>query len=123
MKVVIILLIGILVVSSFVLAFSSNKKATGASEELNQERYLRMVAEEGLVSAKTKIGSLESEMERAKGKTQSLERLIEQKDIVLEDLKGRVNKAEKAKDELEKKVKELEAALSSNASAQPAGGQ
>ena len=62
-----------------------------AGDELNQERYTRMVAEEGLTDANTKMVSLEAELARVKGKNKTLEHVVEETKALNSDLKNRLD--------------------------------
>ena len=96
----------VVLLSSF-LAFHYSQNAGHAAQELNQERYLRMVSEENLQKANKRIASLESDLEKIQNKIKSFERLIEQNTAINNDLKTRLENASQVKDELEQKLKEL----------------
>jgi len=79
-----------------------------ARKDLERERYLRITAEEALDAANIKIESLNVELGRVESKATNLEKQLDQKKIVINDLKSRLDKANEIKDSIEKKVAELE---------------
>lgn len=94
-------------VSSF-LVYEYNKKASTARDSLNQERYLRMVAEENVEKSNSRISSLESELARSQKKIKTVEKLVEQTQVVNKNLESQLDKVLELKGSLESKIKELE---------------
>lgn len=108
MRVLGIIFIIIVVATSFGLAYRYHQTALDATGSLNNERYSRMVAEQGLEDAKTKINSLETELDRAAKKIKGVETKLEQVATINGDLKSRLEKAAEIKTNLEQRIKELE---------------
>ena len=100
MRITIVLLVVIVAVACG-MAIRYNQKAIKDREDLEQERYKRMTAEEKLVMAESTIGSLEGELKRALSKIEMIEQINS-------DLKSRLDKSQVFKDNLEKKIRELE---------------
>ena len=84
------------------------KDAQSHEQNLNQERYNRMVAEESLASANTKINALETELERLQNKIKNSEKLLSETNAMNDDLKARLDKAMQIKGDMEKKIGELQ---------------
>ena len=108
MKATIIVLAVMVCVFSAGLAIRYNLNASNAQKDLNQERFNRMTAEEGLEKANARISSLESELARTQSRIKGVEKALEQANAVNGDLKGRMDKAMEYKDKLDAKIKELE---------------
>lgn len=68
--------------------------------EIEEERYTRMVTEEQLQEATSKVESLNAELKRTQSKIDVVEKINN-------DLKARLNNAAKIKEDLEAKIKEL----------------
>ena len=108
MKTIIIVSAIMLCVFSAGLAIRYNLNASNAQKDLNQERFNRMTAEEGLEKANARISSLEAELARTQSKVKGVEKALEQANAVNGDLKGRMEKALEYRDKLDAKIKELE---------------
>ncbi len=113
----------ILVIGSAVMAMSSNQTAGKIKQELEQERYKRMVAEEGLTKTQSRISSLESELTTAKDKIQSVQAILATGKEENSDLKTELENVSKAKMALEKKIEELKNTQVAAAAAVPEQGQ
>ena len=107
MRIFTVVLSIILAILGCVLAVQYYQGASKAENDLHQERYLRMVAEEGLEEAKTKIQSLETEIARLKEKIANLDRIVTQEKAKNNSLKSRLDEALGAKKDLEKEVEAL----------------
>ncbi len=108
MKVLAIFFLVVFFVLNIAFGIANGKKASKAKGELDGERYGRMLAEEELESAKSKIGSLERDAKRQDNKIKSIERLLEQTAASNKDLKARVTKMDEKKIALELRIVELE---------------
>ncbi len=97
-----------LFIGALSLAVYSNQNASRHQEDLTEERYLRMVAEQNLEKASSKISGLEEEITKFKNKSKSVEKLLEQTAATNTDLKAKLDKTSRLKEELEGKLKELE---------------
>ena len=106
-----ILLVVVVLMAGFCLmALSSNQTVAHTKEELNQERYKRMVAEENLNKATLKMGTLESDLNNAREKLQSIQAIIQEGKLQTSDLKSQLESVTKTKEILEKKLEELKSA-------------
>jgi len=106
---VIMIIVGLLVIAiSCGLAFRYGRYATNARADLEQERYLRMVAEENVQAFHAKLETLEAELKRSQNKIKAVEKVAEQNQAINVDLKSRLDKILEIKDRLEAKIKELE---------------
>lgn len=111
MKVAAILLAVVLVTVSFGLAIAYNQTAIKVKQDLDRERYARMVVEEGSVKLNDEIRLLEGDIARYQQKSQTAQRVLEQIKSVNADLESRLEKAVRDKESLESKVSELEQVL------------
>ncbi|MDP8212020.1 MAG: hypothetical protein P9X22_01855 [Candidatus Zapsychrus exili] len=111
MKIVSTVFIIILIIASFVLAFHFNQKASSSNKGLEQERYLRMNAEQMLQETEEEVVSLKSEITSMKSKVERLERVAEQTKAFNEDLKLHLERVSKAKESLESKLQDLESIM------------
>ena len=108
MRIVIMALVIILILGSVSLALRFNQKASYASKELEQERYLRLSAEQMLEETNKQRESLKNDLEKAQETIKGLSRVAEQTQSFNNDLKNRLEKASQVKESLELKLKELE---------------
>lgn len=111
MKVAAILLAVVLVTVSFGLAIAYNQTALKVKQDLDRERYARMVVEEGSEKLNTEIRLLEGDIARYQQKSQTAQRVLEQIKSANADLESRLEKAVRDRESLELKVSELEQAL------------
>ncbi len=89
------------------MSINAQKNLNKLQQNLDRERYQRMVAEENLNKANTKIGSLESELAAARDKIQSVQTILEEGQKTNSDLRSHLESAIKAKEALETKIEEL----------------
>lgn len=91
-------------------AFSilASQRANVVHEDLNRERYLRMVAEEKLEKERTRIRQLEAQNERNQKNMKSLEVLIKNDQEVIDQLKRNLEEVTRSNEALRQ---ELESAL------------
>jgi len=119
-----ILVVVVVLMAGFCLmAFSSNQTVAHIKEELNQERYKRMVAEENLNKVTLRAGTLEADLNNAREKLQSIQTIIQEGKLQTLDLKTQLESVIKAKEVLEKKIEELKgaaAAVEAKAASVPA---
>ena len=107
MKNVAIILAVLVALVSGVVAYFHNKSANQAQNELNRERYTRMVTEEDLLKANQKIGSLEKELASVKSQLEKNDLLFKQAMTLKNDLQTKLDEALETKDSLEKKMKDI----------------
>lgn len=108
MRIVLIGAVIVLLVLSCGLAVRYSRDANYAYEELNAERYTRMLAEEDLQKANTRLSTLEAELKRAQDKAGQMEEILEKTKAVNEDLKARLDKAAEIKESLDKRIADLQ---------------
>jgi hypothetical protein len=102
-----ILILIVIVGTSAGLVIKFNQDWQSAKGQLDNERYSRMLAEEGLEKAKSDLASADSELSRIKNKLSILEKSLEQTRVVNDDLKSRLDQAADIKKNLEAKIQEL----------------
>lgn len=107
MRIVFFGFIIVLVVLSFGLAVRYNNDASYATEMLNGERYKRLTAEEELQKANRQIAALTADLKQAQDKLESTEFVLKNTKAINEDLKARLDKADQAKELLDKQIDEL----------------
>ena len=86
MRVLSYIFIGLIIVVSISAAIRYSQATSKARNDLNQERFLRMEAEEKLSKFNLKMASLETEVDKQKARIQTLERLVEQTNTFNDDL-------------------------------------
>ncbi|HLF18075.1 MAG TPA: hypothetical protein VI749_04165 [Candidatus Omnitrophota bacterium] len=107
MKNVAIILAVLVALISGAVAYFHNKSADQAQNDLNRERYTRMVTEEDLLKASQRIASLEKELAGVKGQLEKNDLLLKQAMTLKNDLQARLEEALETKDTLEKKMKDI----------------
>lgn len=108
MKMFITILAIVLAAAGVGLSYRYYKNAGKAINELNQERYNRMVAEENLQNTKLQVKSLEGQLKKSDQKVINLENKVEKITAINEDLKLRLDKAAEIHKRLEQKILEFE---------------
>ena len=112
MRTVIIVVVRALALLAFTIGINSTKEAQKAKQDLNQERFTRMTAEESYTNANSKISSLQAELDRTKGKLNSTQKELEQLRDVNTDYRTRLDKAQEIKNNMEQKIQELQSMVS-----------
>ena len=108
MKTTVMIVAILLAVLGITMTVRFAKDSQSHEQSLNQERYNRMVAEESLASANTKINALETELERLQNKSKNMEKILIETNAMNDDLKARLDKAMQVREEMEKKMGELQ---------------
>ena len=90
------------------LAIRYNQNASHAIKDLQDERYLRMTAEESLDRANGKISSLEYQVNEVIEKSQTAQKDFEALRASADEYRGRLDKAAETNKSLEEKIKELQ---------------
>ena len=98
------------------MAINANKTLAKLQQNLDRERYQRMVAEENLNKAMTKVNALESQLTSTHDKIQSVQAILEEGQKTTSDLRSQLDSVTKTKEVLEKKIEELKAASASQKS-------
>ena len=101
----------ILAVLAVVLALQHYQRAAKVQQSLYKERYERMLAEEQLERAKGKINSMESEIGKVELKLGSLEKTLQKAKTDNQNLKMRLDEADKLKQDLQAQIKEINPVL------------
>ncbi len=109
MRTVLIGFVVVLLVLSCGLAISYSRDANYAQEQLDGERYKRLVSEENFQKAKVQVGSLKADLKRAKNKIAQMEGALKQTKVLNDNLKARLDRAAGIKVNLDKKIEELQA--------------
>ena len=108
MRVVWIFLILLIVSSSVGYSIRSYQKADRATGALDEERYLRITAEEDLHSAKQKVKTLEKQLTSEKKSAEEAKEMLAEVQEINQDLQARLKQAAELKGQLEEKIKEIE---------------
>ncbi|MBP9855496.1 MAG: hypothetical protein KBD53_11570 [Candidatus Omnitrophica bacterium] len=108
MKLFSLILAFVLAAAGVGLSYRYYKSANKAVNELKQERYDRMVAEENLQNTKLQVKDLEGQIKKADQKAINLENKVEKITAINEDLKLRLDKAAEIHKRLEQKILEFE---------------
>lgn len=108
-------------ISGTTLAYSYYQRADKAKGNLDEERYLRMTAEESLSHAEAKATSLESELARVQKKMQTFEKSIEQLKSTNDSLRTQLDRALESNKVLEDKLKQVDASRVPQVPAETAG--
>ena len=88
-----------------VLVILSSKRISNVQKELDTERYNRMVAEEKLEKATSRIKTLEIEMTNAQNQAQNIQSVLEQQAAAASSLRSKLEKETQLKQELENQQK------------------
>jgi hypothetical protein len=106
MRTVLIGFVVVLLVLSCGLAIRYSQDAGYAQEQLNGERYKRLLAEENVEKSKVQINSLTSELKKAQDKVGQIEGILKKTKLVNDDFRMRLDKAAEIKVNLDKKINE-----------------
>ena len=112
MRTVFIGFVIMLFVLSCGLAIHYRRDALYAQEQLNGERYKRLVSEEDFQKIEVQIGSLKDVLKKAQNKVDQVESVLEKTKAFNENLKVRLDKAEEIKVNLDKKIEGLQKVVS-----------
>lgn len=112
MRTVLIGFFVVLLVLSVGLAIRYSQDAGYAQEQLNSERYKRLVSEENLEKAKAEMDSLKTEVKLAQDRVSQIEGVLEKTKAINEDLKARLDRAAEIKLNLDNKIEELQKLVS-----------
>jgi hypothetical protein len=108
MRTVLIGFVVVLLVLSSVLAVRYNQEAGIAQEQLNSERYQRLVSEENVQKLMVQNNSLTRQLRQAEDKVGQIQDALERTKAINEDLKERLDRAAEIKANLDKKIEELQ---------------
>ena len=103
-----VIILALLVLAlSFGIVFRYSNETHRAQSDLNQERYLRMVAEENGEKLKSQVTSLQADLAKRDSKIQVLEKSGEQLKAINGDLKARLDKDAEIMKNMDVKIQEL----------------
>ena len=108
MRIVLIGFIIVLLVLSCGLAVKYGQDAGYAMDELNTERYKRMVAEEGLQKANNRISTLNTEVQRVQDQFKSTEQVLIKTKELHENVKNQLDQAVQLRKACEQQITELQ---------------
>ena len=108
MRIVLIGFIIVLLVLSCGLAVKYGQDANYAMNELNAERYKRMVAEEGLQKANNRIGTMTTELARVQDQFKGTEQLLVKTKEIHENVKNQLDQAVQLQKACEQQITELQ---------------
>jgi len=108
MKIIAVVLAVVLVTFCFGVAIHFNQNVLQTRRILENERYTRLTAEEGLEKASSQIRNLENELARAQAKVKSTEKLLEQTKSLNAQLQDRVEEAATLEKSLQQRIQKLE---------------
>lgn len=80
------------------------QNSTQATDDLNKERYARMVAEEKLTTLDAKVNSLEIDLARNRNESDSADRRINDLVKENEEIRAKIDDLTRQKQELEAKI-------------------
>jgi len=95
----------LLFISLLIFVFSG-KTVDKSKKELNQERYSRMVAEESLEKAMSKLRAIESEAANTKEKVQSTQVVLNEERAKISGLQSELEKMAVLNEKLQKQLNE-----------------
>ena len=119
MKNKLLIVAAFLTLGCLVVVVMSSQKMSRIQRDLEQERYNRMVAEEKLERAMTKVKTSESDVTNVENQVQSLQTVLEQEKEASGKLKTELDKMNKLKDVLEQQLKDALVTQSPALSAPP----
>lgn len=97
----------ILMIGCCAMAISSNQTAGRVQQDLEQERYQRIVAEENLYQANMKLTSSEVELTAARTKIETIQNILKEGKDQSSDLKVQLDSLTRTRQDLEKKIEDL----------------
>ncbi len=103
----IVVLVFLAVLSTFV-AYRYSQSSLQAQQTLNQERYNRLTIEENLSKANAKVKELEDQISKVEKKMASMQVVLDNTNAMNDDLKGRLDKAMVIKENMDKKIEEMQ---------------
>ena len=103
----IVVLVFLAVLSTFV-AYRYSQSSLQAQQTLNQERYNRLTVEENLSKANARVKELEDQISKVEKKMASMQVVLDNTNAMNDDLKGRLDKAMVIKENMDKKIEEMQ---------------
>ena len=90
-----------------VLAVSANVTTSKMNDNLDQERYQRMLVEKQFQKAQGTIKELQNELKASRAKIQSIEQILNQGESATADLKAQLEAVAKEKETLRQQIEAL----------------
>ena len=97
--------LAVLTISCLIIAIVSGQKVGSARDDLNEERYKRMVAEEKLEKRKAANRVLASKLDKAQGNINQLDALLREKKEVVSELRLELEKTTRLNHVLQTELK------------------
>ncbi len=107
MRSVIYAVIIVVMIGSCLVAITANNNADELRQSLNQERYTRMVTEEKLQKANSRIKSIEDQLAETQNKIKSVQTILQEGQSTNTDLKTQLENVTQTKNSLEKRIEDL----------------
>jgi len=101
----ILILTVILSIGCLAIAVIASQKVNRNQQDLVQERYKRMVAEESLQKAQTKVKILRNDIVNVQNQVQGLQTILEKEKTLSSDLRTELEKLDKLNEVLENEPK------------------
>ena len=114
----IVVLVFLAVLSTFV-AYRYSQSSLQAQQILNQERYNRLTVEENLSKANGRVKELEDQISKVEKKMASMQVVLDNTNAMNDDLKGRLDKAMVIKENMDKKIEEMQQMVGGGNELQP----
>ena len=114
----IVVLVFLAVLSTFV-AYRYSQSSLQAQQILNQERYNRLTIEENLSKANGRVKELEDQISKVEKKMASMQVVLDNTNAMNDDLKGRLDKAMVIKENMDKKIEEMQQMVGGGNELQP----
>ena len=95
-------------IGSCLVAITANNTVDGLRQDLEKERYDRMVSEEKLQKAGSRIKSAEDQLAASENKLKGIQAIVDENHSANDGLKAQLENLAQTKSLLEKKVQELE---------------
>lgn len=108
MKIIAIVLAVVLVAFCFGAAIHFNQNVLQTKKILENERYTRLTAEEGLEKASSQVRHLENELARAQAEIKNTEKLLDQAKSLNAQLQERAEEAAILEKSLQQRIQKLE---------------
>ena len=118
-KIATIIVLVVLALLSTYVAYRYSQSTLQVQQTLKQERYNRFTAEENLSKSNSRIKELEDQVSKLEKKMASMQVVLDNTNAMNDDLKARIDKATKIKEDMDKKITELEQMVGAASQPQP----
>ena len=117
MKIATIVILVVLAFASTFVAYRYSQSSLQAKQVLDQERYSRITTEENLSKSNARVKELEDQTSKLEKKMASMQVVLDNTNAMNDDLKARIDKAVLIKEDMDKKISELQQMVGSSAAA------